>query len=73
MIKFAATSDEGKKIVGLGISEANVQELKKGRPILVRGEDVEISEDIFIFYGETEESMKETLKQFIGPETRVHE
>lgn len=80
MVKFRArgtmdvATGKDKKVIGLGLSAKNVELLKEGKPIVVKGEEIGLPRvEIFIFYGETEESMKEDLKGFIGPETVVKE
>lgn len=66
MVKFQGTGVDGVPIVGFGLSEANVQKLKEGMPVLI---DVEHTKEllgvparIVIFYGVTEEAMQEDLK-----------
>lgn len=63
MIKF--TSEHGKrKIIGLGLSAANISNLREGRPIHIMGEEMGIpGQDILIFSGNTEQEMAETLKK----------
>ena len=63
MIKFILQGDTGKKVIGLGLSEENVARLKKDKPILVKGQDLGVEHDIVVLYGETEESIVETLKE----------
>ena len=64
MIKFLG-DHEGTPLVGLGLSEENVNRLKQGMPILIKTEEVEkllgVKAEIFIFYGQTEESMTDDL------------
>ncbi len=72
MIKFTAASKTGITLVGLGITKANVDQLKLGRPIVVKGNSMGIkNQDIMIFYGETLESLQEQLKPFIGDGTKI--
>lgn len=66
MIKFQGTGLDGVPIIGFGLSEANVQKLKEGMPVLI---DVDHTKEllgvqarIVIFYGKTEEDMQEDLK-----------
>ena len=77
MIKFGSENKEGKKLLGLGVSEGNVQLLKKGKPILVKSEALKQltgwDGEIMLFYGETEEKMREMLKEFIGDSTIVRD
>lgn len=73
MIKFMSTKGET-ILVGLGISEGNVERLKQGKPIVVKLKELGAKEDIevMIFYGKTEEDMAETLRPYIGEHTKVH-
>lgn len=65
MIKFQGTGLNGLPVVGFGLSEANVQRLKEGLPILIDAKDTQellgVQAQIVIFYGKTEESMQEEL------------
>lgn len=65
MIRFVGDLDGGnRKLIGLGLSEENIKRLRKGEPILVRGDEIGFSDmDITIFYGETEEVMYQDLKK----------
>ena len=50
------------KLVGLGLSEMNLQKLREGRPILIRGPTVGLPEiDIAIHYGATEHALYQEL------------
>lgn len=70
MIKFKANEKGNKKVViGLGITQENVNKLKQGMPILVRGDSLEIPCDILIFYGENEKECYLTVEEFIGKDT----
>jgi hypothetical protein len=73
MIKFSAFSHDGKKLVGIGLSEMNLQKLREGCPIKIGGDEVDVLDtEILIFYGKTEKEMHEKLKGFIDPETETH-
>ena len=54
MIRWVADkTNNGRVIIGLGISADNLRELQKGRPIFVAGESVRLPRvDIVIHYGE---------------------
>lgn len=72
MIRFLAHDPNGKTIVGLGITAANVKRLQNGEPIFVKAESVGLtSPDIAIFYGETLEGLNEQLKPMLGPNTKI--
>lgn len=45
----------------LGLSEGNVEFLKLGRPIVVDLKEIGGAGRVMIFYGETEEKMREDL------------
>jgi hypothetical protein len=66
MIKFRGTDKNDVPVVGFGLSEANVQRLKQGMPILIDTDDTKelfgVPAQIVIFYGNTEESMQEELR-----------
>lgn len=62
MIKFSSLTDHG-LLIGLGISDKNVELLKAGKPIKVNLMELGVTEpiEIMIFHGETEEKMAKTL------------
>lgn len=66
MIKFRG-DHEGTPLVGLGLSEENMNRLKQGMPILIKTDEMEkllgVKAEIFIFYGQTEESMTADLQK----------
>ena len=59
MIKAVAHSNVGETLVIFGLSEGNVQELKKGRPIPIDMEELELGfkGKVVIIYGETEDAL----------------
>ena len=75
MIKFLLKSDRHDQIVGLGLSQANIDLLKKGQPIIVDMgallgfgySDLKVC----IFFGETEEAMAEDMAKYIDKNTIV--
>jgi hypothetical protein len=77
MLKMYAKGErDGKdfRLVILGLSYNNLEELKKGRPILIKGSTIGLEDDIelLIFSGKDELTMKRDFSQFIGPKTEVH-
>ncbi len=72
MLRFSATDPDGKLIVGMGITAANVERLRNGEPILVRGETVNSPVDFFLFYGETLEELNKLVSPFVDKETKIH-
>jgi len=73
MIKFIAKLGMNRHLVGLGLSSRNIDLLLTDKPIVIDLQD-EFGLppiQIMLFAGETEESMKATLNQFMGPETVI--
>lgn len=83
MIKFLAKS-EGGNMLGIGLSERNVELLKEGKPIKIDlaemispGGGIKHTEltdlkHVVVFYGTTEEEMAKDLKAAITSDTLVH-
>lgn len=62
MIKATGTRADGTPVLIIGVSEANVQEMKKGRPLRCDGSEVNLDIDVVVIYGETEESLVDDLR-----------
>lgn len=61
MIKFAANKGN-RRILGFGLSRANIEKLTAGQPIHVWLDEMGLEKtDLFIFFGETEEQMQKDL------------
>jgi len=77
MIKFTARRENGRQIIGIGISAVNVERLKEGKPIHVNLEEMGLpwKAEILLMYGETEQAMADELSEagMIGPETLLHD
>ncbi len=75
MVKFTVAGKNGKVLVGLGLSRANVERLQGGQPIIVRFGDLGLpglgAVEIAIFAGEDEASIRRDLAELIGPKTVV--
>lgn len=61
MIKLKGERD-GKPFLMLGIDAENVRRLKQGKPIAIRGKDVNLDLDVFIMYGATVKDIYRELK-----------
>lgn len=76
MLKMYADGEkDGKpvKIVVFGLSHKNLEKLREGKPIVVKGTDVGLEDvQIMIFAGKDEQTMQREFAQFIGPDTEVH-
>ena len=82
MVKFVVGNSE-KVLVGLGITDANIEQLKRGRPILVDIADVVLrllksrlliaNAEITIVYGKDEAAIVADLRRLglVTPETEV--
>lgn len=58
MIKTLINAPNGTKIVGLGLSEGNIQKLKSGQPVYLHLDELGIEGiDVLIHYGKTEEAI----------------
>ena len=67
MVKFQAPNPEnGRKILGLGLSRGNLQRLQEGKPIHFNAEQMGLPaiavSEVLVFFGETEESMRAELE-----------
>ena len=75
MIKFGAETQDGKKLVGLGLTADSLRYLQEGRPIRISADSMKdvvgIEVEVLIFYGETNEVLQKDLQRFMGPETEV--
>jgi hypothetical protein len=75
MIKFAATTKDG-LLLGLGITQFNVDKLKAGAPMHIKLREMFVNDqtgigsilgeaEIMIFYGEDEDSMQAELQRTV--------
>lgn len=71
MIKLVIDRTDG-PLYAFGLSAGNVRRLKAGEPIAVDLSPMGGRGRILIFYGATERQMMAELREFIGPETKVH-
>jgi hypothetical protein len=73
MIKFRATSANGRELVGFGLTEKNVEQLKKGNPVFVMGVEMGLQFDVTIFYGKDEQTIAADMRKagMIDPEKTV--
>lgn len=76
MIRFAGEGKGGRRIIGMGITSANVARMAQGEPIRVKAEDFGLADvqiDFLIFYGRDMEELQKQFAPLMGPETQVHE
>ena len=72
MIKFSGTDEHGRTIVvGLGLSFENLDRLRRGKPIKVKGHSIGINHDIYIFAGADNDVMAKQLKPVISARTVI--
>ncbi len=66
MVKYSAEIKDG-KLLGIGLTNMNIEKLKKGMPILVKLPDLKIltgwNGSIVIMYGKTKKAIKREIKQ----------
>lgn len=73
MIKFCAGISGNRLLLGIGLSEGNIELLKEGRPIVFSGEDLGIRNlTVIVDYGETEQALVDKYSRFITKETDIH-
>jgi hypothetical protein len=70
MIKFKGKFN-GKEILGMGISEANVRKLKEGMPILIE-EPKFFNGTIMLMYGRTEMDIVEEIKPILVSNIKMY-
>jgi hypothetical protein len=76
MIKFRATGEDGREMIGFGITKKNVEKLKEDMPIKVsldKQMGLEHKIDIVIFYGDSEKEIYKRLKKggLVSGETEI--
>jgi hypothetical protein len=68
MILAHTTSRGGIPLLVIGLTNKNIEELKKGRPVFKGPEDTHLPMSFTIIWGETEDAILEDLKQhFVIP------
>jgi len=74
MIKMTGKNEKtGQTAVMLGLSEGNLGQLRKGRPIHIFGAEMGLPVDIVIFWGPTEDKLAEMCRPMVGPETVIRD
>lgn len=76
MVKTATMMKDGRVALVLGLSEANVQQLKFGRPIFFDPATLHIVPGtaiggITVFYGADDAALASALEPFVGPTTEL--
>jgi hypothetical protein len=73
MIKFLVNGRNGAQLVGLGLSQGNIDRLKDGKPIYIHLDELGIEGiDVLIHYGETEDSIiADFKKEGLIPDDKV--
>jgi hypothetical protein len=71
MVKFTATGQDGRRLLGIGLSAENVRRLRAGKPIHFSALGMGLGDfDVVITYGETEADIARELAPAIGPRTK---
>ena len=73
MLQMKGTGErdgEEMQFIMLGLRKINVQRLQEGQPIVVKGDDLAIEYDIYIWAGDTEESMAAELEREGFPKSK---
>lgn len=72
MLKWTGES-HGRKIIGLGVEEKNLERLRAGDPIYIFGEEMGLPFDIAIYYGKDMNTLMAMTRPGIKPETVIHD
>jgi hypothetical protein len=74
VIRFTYRDKEDREHLCVGISAENVKRLKDGKPLCVNVAEMglAVNGSIVVFYGDTEQTLYESIKEFIGPDTKVN-
>jgi hypothetical protein len=74
MVKFVVTRDD-QPVLGLGLTDENLEDLRTGRPIVVKVRElvpaVAIDLEVLIFHGRTTYDITEQIAGLIGPDTEI--
>jgi hypothetical protein len=75
MVKFSATTATGSKLIGLGLTEENMEHLRAGKPIHVDLREVNLPFDVqvLVFAGKDDEALRAMLQPLIGSHTIINE
>lgn len=73
MIKATATSENGEKLVLIGLSDTNLEKLKEGSPILVEMWELGFTGKLVIMGGGTEDELAKMFRQNMSIENEVDE
>lgn len=73
MIRASAKGRDGKPLLILGLTDQNIERLKAGQPVHVAAGSVEdgVQVSVVILHGPTEHHLMNTLRGFIGLDTRM--
>lgn len=72
MIRFRATAEDGSTVIGLGITDGNIDRLRQGRPIWVEGGSVGVpGVKVVIYWGRDEYDATEQVSALLGPDTQI--
>jgi hypothetical protein len=72
MIKFNGQDENGRKLMGLGLSDANIRELKLGHPIRFEGDKLGFEGTVLIMWGKTEDALADIVRPYVQGEVRDH-
>ena len=74
MIKFKATTTDGRKLYAFGLSRGNYDHLKRGHPVLINMDEMGLAGVDFMVFGDgkmDEVELAESLQDLVGPDTVV--
>ena len=75
MIKASATLADGRQLLMIGLSFANLDKFRadpRDTYIPIEGKEMGLPIDVMIFSGETEAHMQELMLNYISAKTKIH-
>lgn len=71
MLTCRGTTTDDLPVIIIGLSAGNIARLQKEQPIYFDLANIGLAGRLFIFAGETEDSMAAELREKIGPDTQI--
>lgn len=75
MIRYVGKLEDGRSVLGLGLDEDNIEQLKAGHPIKFDGEPYGLpaGTDILIHYGLDLSALEAQVRPGIRADTKIHD
>lgn len=73
MMRARASTDAGRTVIVLGLTEANVEQMRAGHPMHLHADELGFVGEIMLFLGKDEATLAKEFAPAIGPDTIVHD